>query len=385
LKKWIENLMDPEFLIKHSKTIGIVIVSGIITCLLMIFILQTNENLKEPIRKRSPELEKLIEKSKEKQQQLEEKQQNILRKNLTETFTFGDLEYKSPDIRTLKTSFLNTTDQIVGSHKDYILFKTVRDGLYFYNIKDGTKDYVTDLSIFHQLGNGYLYYVEIEDKMGNRLMRYNIETKEKEELEFLSFNQTISGIGGNDDVVYYIINEGGKSYLQAISLSEEIGKNIRNMNILLPTNSYLVQEGNNIYVINKNGQFIAKDDNLKKINTTPQIDYLDVKVWNGYPLIYGYNNDSQTTEIHYQNKVLIKSDFIFEMWPIDDKYLLVNDHNNLKIIDKDTLKSKVISQVASNSVVTGNGNIMFSISLELKEGNSSYYYYFEKKQQKSEK
>jgi hypothetical protein len=374
--------MDPDFLIKHSKIISIVIGSGMLFCLFMMFIFQTGENLKQPVRERNPVLEKQIQKVKDEQEQLEEKQQNILKKNLTETFTFGDLEYKSPDIRTLKTSFLNTTDQIVGSHKDYILFKTVRDGLYFYNIKDGTTDYVTDLSIYHQLGNGYLYYVEIEDKLGNRLMRYNIKTKEKEELEFLNHNQIVSGVSGNDDVVYYIVNENGKSYLRAISLSEEIGKNIQNMNISLPPNSFLVQEGNNIYVINKNGQFIVKDDTLKKINNTPQIDYLDVKVWNGYPLIYGYNNRSQTTEIHYQNKILIKSDFIFEMYPIDDKYLLVNDHNNLKIIDVNTLESKVISEVASNSVVTGNGNIMFSISLELKEGSSSYYYYFEKKPNK---
>lgn len=381
MKKFFDKITDPDFLVEHWKIITVGIGTGLLLCLLLIFIMQSNSNLKQPVRERSPQLEKVIEKNKVEQKELEETQQNMLDQNLKSEFTFGELTYKAPNIENKNEAFLNSTDQIIGSYKENVLFMTVNEGLYFYNMKDGRKEYITDLSVYHTLSSdGNLYYVEIEDGLGNRLMKYHIETKEKTEVNNLSFKQNISGVGGNKDIVYYIINEDGKSHIQAVA-SDQIGKNIRNMNIQVAPNSYLVQENENIYIINKSGQYIVKDASLNKVSDIPQVDFIDVKVWNGKPLLYGFNNKSQQSELHYDGKILSNSDSIFESSPINEKYLLINENNELSILDKNTLEKKEISKAATNSIVV-DGNILFSldkeVESEVEKENKSYFYYFEK-------
>lgn len=375
--KWLEKLLDADFLLKHIKVIIGVLGGGVIICLLLIYLTLSKENIKEPLTKTDPTLEKQIQKVKTEKEQAKQDQDRILKDTLEETFTFGELTYKTPDISELENAFLNSSDLIVGSYKEYILFKTQGDGLYFYNIEEGSKEYVTDLSLSYDLSSGELYYLEIEDRVGNRLMKYDIKTNEKEELASFGFNETISNVSRNQDNVYYILNENGKSHLQSIHLDPESTNTVQ-MNIELPIGSFLEDDGKNSYLINNTGFYKVVPGKLERIGDTPQVDYLSVKVWEGQPLIYGYNSTTKKGEVIYQNKVLVSSDSIFEMWPINSKYLLVNDLNNLKIIDKDTLKNKTISPIANNSVVV-NGDILFSIAIDLGKYSGGYYYYFEQK------
>lgn len=377
MNKWFKNLTDPDFLLKHGKVISLIVIGTLLFCLGMIFFLLVGNNAKEPIRKSEPQLEKEIKKVENEKQDAEKNQERLLKDTLAETFTFGKLTYKTPDISKLENAFLNTTDIILDADGDSILFKTLKDGLYIYDIKDADRDYVTDLSIYHKLSVGDLYYVEIQDRIGNRLMKYNIATQEKEELTSLTYNQTISGVARSGNNVYFIMNENGKSYLQSVSYDSTKTGNSDNVNIVLPVGSFLEQEGENVYVVNNTGFFKVTGSKLEKVGDTPKFDYLAVKIWNGKPLIYGYNTTSDKSEVHYENKVLIGSESIFEMWPIDQDYLLVNELNNLKIIDKNSLESKTISPIANNSVVV-NGDILFSIAIDLGKYSGGYYYFFEK-------
>ncbi|MCK1999901.1 hypothetical protein MZM54_00705 [[Brevibacterium] frigoritolerans] len=377
MNKWFRNLTDPDFLLKHGKVISVIVISALLFCLGMIFFLLVGNNAKEPIRKTEPQLEKEIKKVENEKKEAEKNQERLLKGTLAETFTFGELTYKTPDISKLENAFLNTTDIILDAEGDSILFKTLKDGLYIYDIKDADRDYVTDLSIYHKLSVGDLYYVEIQDRIGNRLMKYNIATQEKEELTSLTYNQTISGVARSGNNVYFIMNENGKSYLQSVSYDSTKTGNDDNVNVVLPVGSFLEQEGENVYVVNNTGFFKVIGSKLEKVGETPKFDYLAVKIWNGKPLIYGYNTTTDKSEVYYENKVLIGSDSIFEMWPIDQNYLLVNELNNLKIIDKNTLETKTISPIANNSVVV-NGDILFSIAIDLGKYSGGYYYFFEK-------
>lgn len=386
MKKWFEKILDMDFLLKNSKIIGIAITSGIIFCLLMIFIIQSNSNLKDPVRERAESLQNQVDKAENRQEQSEERQQEILNSNLTESFTFEELSYEKPNLESSDSAFLNTSDSVLDSYKNFVMFTTIREGLYFYNVSDGTRDYITDLSVYNTISGNELYYVELEEQFGTKLIRYNIETEEKETLFNFNYNQSVSGIGRSGDVVYYIVNEGGKSFLRTIVLAEKMDPKISSMSIQLPMNTYLTQEGNKVYIVHSGGYFLVENGQLNKLGTVPQVDIVKVKIWNGKPLIYGYNNQTKKTELHYENKVLIASHFLFDINPINKTYLLVNDNNHLKLINKDTLSNKIIAEAGANSLVLDNGDIMFAISMHTGHAGhseetapSTPFYFFKKK------
>jgi len=385
MKKIFRNLTDPDFLIRHGKVIAITIGVGLIVCLAVILVLVTKDSAKPTTVKKDADVERVQKNIDEKEKSDKEQQEAILNQSLRNSFVFEKLKYKTPDITKLNNAFINTTDLVLDSYKQYMLFQTVEDGLYLYNLEDGRKYVISKVSIAHFLADGKVYYVEILDKIGTRLMEYDIETKDREEVTNLTYSQNISGAARNDNVVYYILNENGKSYLTAVNMSPDSDITyIHNLMIELPVGSVLKQDGKDVYLINGTGFYKVSQGKLQKAGALPNYSFQDVKIWNHQPLLYAYDGKANTSKIVYQGKVILQSDNVFEMFPIDDTYLLVNDRNKLMIFNKDTLKYKLISSNANNSVVV-NGNIIFSQSVDAHDVSDTaepegagYYFYYEK-------
>lgn len=385
MKKILRNLTDPDFLIKHSKVIGLCIGAGLILCLVMIFILTAKDSAKPQGVKKEAVEERVKNSIASKEKEDKEQQQAILSQSLQNSFVFEKLKYKTPDTTKLSNAFINTTDLVLDSYNEYMLFQTVENGLYTYNIENGKKGVISQVSIAHYLADGKVYYVEIEDKIGTRLMEYDLKTQEKEEVTNLTYSQNVGGVATSDNVVYYILVQNGKSYLTAVNMSPESDITyIHNLMIELPTGSVLKQDGKEVYLINGTGFYKVLQGKLQKTLVLPNYNFQDVKVWNHQPLLYAYDEKANISKIIYQGKVILQSNNVFEMFPIDDTYLLVNDGNKLKIINKDTLKYKLLSSNANNSVVV-NGNIIFSQSVDAhdvsdtdKPEGAGYYFYYEK-------
>lgn len=385
MKKILRNLTDPDFLIKHSKVIGLCIGAGLIVCLVIVFILTAKDSAKPQTVKKDA-VEKRIQQNIESKEKAEkEQQQAILSQSLQNSFVFEKLKYKTPDTTKLSNAFINTTDLVLDSYNEYMLFQTVENGLYTYNIENGKKGVISQVSIAHYLANGKVYYVEIQDKIGTRLMEYDLKTQEKEEVTNLTYSQNIGGVAKSDSVVYYILVENGKSYLTAVNMSPSNDITyIHDLMNVIPAGSFLKQDGQDVYLINGTGYYKIVQGKLQKAGSLPNYTILDVKMWNHQPLIYAYDQKADISKIIYQGKVILQMNDIFEMYPIDDTYLLVNERNKLKLINKDTLTSKLVSKNANNSVAV-NGNIIFSQSVEtgdvsptMESEGSGYYFYYEK-------
>lgn len=380
MKKWLEIITDPDFIVEHSKKIIAIVSAGVIACLIAMFLLQAHHNVKSEKEKSLAEQERNDKNQEEREDLVKEKQQQILSKTLVHTFSFEDLSYKAPDTTKSSTALLNTTDFMIDSYKDYLLMSTTKENLYFYNITNGRKDYVTDMAIYNQVNGKYLYYVEVVDSMGSELKSYNIETKKIETINNLDYTQSIGGAGRVGNIVYYILNENGKSHLTVRVLGDkyDVGKNIRNMNIELPTGSYLEQEGEKLYMINTTGYYLVKDGSLQRLGDAPKLVYNNVKMYNGKPIVYGYNLITKQNQLIYNGKVLMSSNNIFDYNPINEKYFLINNDNDLMIMNIETVKTKRITDSAASSAVV-NGDIFFSIDKEMHTDTSTNFYLFEKK------
>ncbi|WP_341285323.1 hypothetical protein [Priestia megaterium] len=385
MKKILRNLTDPDFLIKHSKVIGLSIGAGLIVCLVFVFILTAKDSAKPQVVKKDAVEKRIQENIASKEKADKEQQQAILSQSLQNSFVFEKLKYKTPDTTKLSNAFINTTDLVLDANNKYMLFQTVENGLYTYNIENGKKGVITQVSIAHYLADGKVYYVEIEDKIGTRLMEYDLNTQEKEEVTNLTYSQNVGGVATSDNVVYYILVQNGKSYLTAVNMSPESDITyIHNLMLELPTGSVLKQDGKDVYLINGTGFYKVIQGKLQKTAALPNYNFQDVKIWNHQPLLYAYDAKASISKIIYQGKVILQSNNVFEMFPIDDTYLLVNDGNKLKIINKDTLTFKLVSSNANNSVVV-NGNIIFSQSVDAHDvadtnepEGAGYYFYYEK-------
>lgn len=383
IKTLFRNMTDADFIIRNGKIIGYSIMSLCLICLVTLFaLLQTNDvkTTKDTVKKTS------VEKEQKEQKEIEVRQQNILNKNLDETFTFEGLTYKKPNTKELKDAFLNNTDRIIGTYKNYIVFATERDGLYVYNSKTGGKRSITDLAIDSRITDGYVIYTEVVEGISNDLIAYDLVTGEKTSLSSFTYNQTVSDVVKVGNVVYYILNENEKSYLQVVTLNPDVAINIQQVNITLPEGSFLKEENEKAYVINETGFYEVSDAVLEKLSDTPKGIYSDVKVWNGKPLIFLYNTVSTHSEINYNNQLVTQSENIFEMNPIDTQNILINDNNDLYLYNVNTKNKKVISGIAANSAVL-EGNIIYSVAVNFNNQDEDsedkdYYFFLEKENKK---
>ncbi|WP_394555505.1 hypothetical protein C1N61_28760 (plasmid) [Priestia aryabhattai] len=385
MKTIFKNLTDPDYLIKHSRVIGLIIGGGLIVCLLVIFILSAKESAKPAPVSKDIVKEKVIKEAEIEAKAVKEQQETILNQSLTNSFVFERLTYKTPDITKLSNAFINTTDLVLDSYKNYILFQTVENGLYTYNLETGKKNVISDVSFLHYQEGDKIYYLEVQDKIGTRLMEYDIVTKDKEEVNNFSYGQNIGGVAKSGDVIYYILVEKGKSYLTAVNMSPNNDISyIHNLMYEIPAGSFLKQDGNDVYLINSAAYYKVVQGKLQKLGVLPNYTIQDTKIWNHQPLIYAYDEKAKISKVIYQGKVILQNNDIFDMYPIDDTYLLANVRNNLMIINKDTLTNKVVSKNANNAAVV-DGNIIFSQSVETgdvsptyESEGSGYYFYYEK-------
>lgn len=383
LKRWLRNIMDPDWLVNNAKALSFVIFGGIILCLGAIFILQSQSNIKSGAKDITAEREKVIEEQQKIASDLKNKQQELITKTQTTSLAIDNLKYKAPNTEGTVDAFLNTNDFLVGYSGNHLLMSTAQEKLYFYNLEDGTTSDVTKLALYQQLSNGNLYYVHVEDAYTHRLVRYNIESKDKTGI--ITLNPTLQSISGaleKDGKVYYILISSGKSYLQSYNFSNPTDREALAFNIPLPADSYLRQEGDNVYMINKSGFYILKENKLEKLSDVPQVEFMDIQVWNGKPLIYGYNNQTKTGELYYEGKLLVSEEEITDIQPLDDTYLLMNEHHHLVALNKDTLEKKEIAEDVI-SAVSLNGDFVVSKSPSMaahsdKQTHTTSFYYFSK-------
>lgn len=377
--KWFAKLFDSNFILQNWKTILIILVGLLLGCSILFFTLISNqENAKEQTEIANQEKEEA------KEQEKLEQQQAILKENLTETFTLGKLTYSAPAIDS-DNAFLNTSDYMLGSYKDYILFSTVNEGLYFYNINNGDTRFVTDQSILNSLAGDKLFYVEILSGLEKEVISYDIKANKKETLMGLTYKELVTEIAGSSERLYYIIRDNGVNHLQSLPHTIDITSNQAILNMVVPNNSFLVQDEDKPYLINSEGYFFLDGTKVTKLGTVPQITITSAKMYQGTPLIYGYNSATGNSELYYGNKLIATSDFIFDYVPIEENYVLINDNNELYILEVDTLATKTIAKLAADFVVLDGGDIVFRTSLhshggdEDEEEHKNPYFYLERR------